>query len=187
MTYALPRDRNRTKRSCFFCTFLSIPIQQSVPEGNLTERSITPDSTANVASSAPAGATKADDASLKSKESLRQDFVQDLLNEVNPKVLKKVTDAAFQATSESLSGIAEARSAAILGLATSQALKKARVCEDAVAAALSQLVNQRMQKLENRMALMEDVEGVLEAERLSLELERRDLYTTRCRYWFGGA
>jgi SWI/SNF related-matrix-associated actin-dependent regulator of chromatin subfamily C len=44
-----------------------------------------------------------------------------------------------------------------------------------------------MKKLENRMAMMDDVEGMLEAEKTALELERRDLYTARCKHWFGGA
>jgi SWI/SNF related-matrix-associated actin-dependent regulator of chromatin subfamily C len=48
-------------------------------------------------------------------------------------------------------------------------------------------VNQRMEKLENRMALLDDIEGIIEAEKVALELERRDLYTARCRHWFGGA
>ena len=36
------------------------------------------------------------------------------------------------------------------------------------------------------VAMMDDVEGILEAERVALEMERRDLYTARCRHWFGG-
>jgi SWI/SNF related-matrix-associated actin-dependent regulator of chromatin subfamily C len=34
--------------------------------------------------------------------------------------------------------------------------------------------------------MLDDVEGILEAEKVALELERRDLYTARCRHWFGG-
>jgi SWI/SNF related-matrix-associated actin-dependent regulator of chromatin subfamily C len=47
------------------------------------------------------------------------------------------------------------------------------------------IVDQRLQRLENRAAMLEDVEALLEAERVALELERRDMYTARCRQWFG--
>ena len=43
-----------------------------------------------------------------------------------------------------------------------------------------------MAKLENKLSLLEDVEGILDAERIAIELERRDLYTTRCHHWFAG-
>ena len=47
------------------------------------------------------------------------------------------------------------------------------------------IVDLQIQRLENRVALLDDVEALLEAERVSLELERRDMYTARCRHWFG--
>jgi SWI/SNF related-matrix-associated actin-dependent regulator of chromatin subfamily C len=47
------------------------------------------------------------------------------------------------------------------------------------------IIDQRVKRIENRIALMDDIEALLEAERVSLELERRDMYTTRCRQWFG--
>ena len=59
--------------------------------------------------------------------------------------------------------------------------------EDNLSSILSQLVNKRMEKLENRMAMIDDIEGILDAEKVALELERRDLYTARCRHWYGDA
>jgi SWI/SNF related-matrix-associated actin-dependent regulator of chromatin subfamily C len=79
-----------------------------------------------------------------------------------------------------------AQAAGRAGLVLSQAVDVARSKEESVAHLLSELVDLRMKKLENRLALLDDVEGMLEAERVALELERRDLYTARCRHWFGG-
>ena len=120
----------------------------------------------------------------KSKESLRQEFIEDLVKNSSPEVLKKVTNVALQSSS---GNVKEAQSSALLGLVTSRALEQATLHENALSSVLSQLVNKRMEKLENRMAMIDDVEGILEAERVALELERRDLYTARCRHWYGGA
>jgi len=71
-------------------------------------------------------------------------------------------------------------------LVAHEAIRTAQAHEETVSRLLSEIIDQRMKKLECRMALMDDLEGMLEAERVALELERRDLYTTRCRDWFGG-
>jgi SWI/SNF related-matrix-associated actin-dependent regulator of chromatin subfamily C len=119
-----------------------------------------------------------------SKEALRSDFIKDLLESTSGDVVKNVMDAALQASS---SNMKEAQSSALLGLVASRAFEQARSQENALSSVMSQLVNRRMEKLENRMAMIDDVEGILEAERVALELERRDLYTARCRHWYGGA
>ena len=67
----------------------------------------------------------------------------------------------------------------------SAASQKAAEAESAIERTLMDIVDQRLQRLENRVALLDDVEALMEAERVSLELERRDMYTTRCRHWFG--
>jgi len=148
--------------------FLTMPI-------NETERSITPDTTM---SEQPKEGT---DSSTKLE--LQQEIFQDVVDKSDPKVIDAVTKAAFEATDS----LGQAQKAGIAGLVASQALEKARSEEDAVARILSEVVDLRMKTLENRMALMDDIEGLLEAERVALELERRDLYTARCRHWFGGA
>ncbi|CAJ1905467.1 unnamed protein product [Cylindrotheca closterium] len=130
--------------------------------------------------SKPATTPKAD----ASKESLRQEFIKDLIDSSNPAIVKKVTNAALKASEEN---VKEAQGAAVVGLIASRALEQARAQEDNLSSILSQLVNKRMEKLENRMAMIDDVEGILEAEKVALELERRDLYTARCRYWYGDA
>ena len=81
----------------------------------------------------------------------------------------------------------EAQNAGVLALVASHATERAKKEEDAVSHLLAELQEQRMQKLENRLAMLDDIEGVLEAERVVLEMERRDLYTSRCRHWFGSA
>jgi SWI/SNF related-matrix-associated actin-dependent regulator of chromatin subfamily C len=157
-----------------------MPIKE---DNAVVERAITPDvsSQAGAASAKPAPSMEESGQSL---EKLRQKIFQELVDESHPEVISKVTEAAIAATDGQLQ---KAQKAAMVGLVASRALEHARSQEDAVSSALSELVNQRMQKLENRMALMDDIEGMLEAERVTLELERRDLYTARCRHWFGGA
>ncbi|KAL3945580.1 MAG: hypothetical protein SGBAC_000320 [Bacillariaceae sp.] len=111
-----------------------------------------------------------------SKEILRQEFIKNLIDSTNPAIVEKVTNAALQASAEN---VKEAQGAAVIGLIASRALEQARAQEDNISSILSQLVNKRMEKLENRMAMIDDVEGILEAEKVALELERRDLYTAR--------
>jgi SWI/SNF related-matrix-associated actin-dependent regulator of chromatin subfamily C len=159
--------------------FLSMPIK----EDNAAERAITPDVSSQAAAASGKAALSIEE-SGQSLEKLRQKIFQELVDESHPEVISKVTEAAIAATDGQLQ---KAQKAAMVGLVASRALEHARSQEDAVSSALSELVNQRMQKLENRMALMDDIEGMLEAERVTLELERRDLYTARCRHWFGGA
>jgi len=111
-----------------------------------------------------------------------EQFVQDLVSKSNPQVVQKVFDVALEATDS----LEETKAASLLGLQLTQALENARGHEVDLAVRLSKLLDARMQKLENRMAMMDDVEGILEAEKVALEMERRDLYTARCRHWFGG-
>jgi len=161
--------------------FLSMPLNEN--NAVSTERSITPD----VAQETSKGLSSLAEG-LKSPESfngvLGQEVVRGLVESAGSDVIKKVMATAMEAADNNLK---QAQSAALLGLAASRALEEARNHESALSSVLSQLVNQRMEKLENRMALMDDVEGIMEAEKVALELERRDLYTTRCRHWFGGA
>ncbi len=113
----------------------------------------------------------------------QEDFVQDMVKNSNPQVIQKVFDAAMEATD---SNPVDSKAASLLGLHLTQAVENARGHEVDLAVRLSKLLEARMQKLENRMAMMDDVEGILEAEKVALEMERRDLYTARCRHWFGG-
>ena len=107
--------------------------------------------------------------------------LKNILNGVRPEVLQATIDASLKATED----ITEARKASFIGAIASAAVEKGRTEETEIEATLMDIVDQRMQRLENRVALLDDVEALLEAERVSLELERRDMYTTRCRHWFG--
>jgi SWI/SNF related-matrix-associated actin-dependent regulator of chromatin subfamily C len=168
--------------------FLSLQIKHALPAAPVAEKAKVPPGPVPVPNkSAPtvAGQIPPPPAQVDhSKEAIRQEFIEGLLDGASAEVVKKVTEAAFQA---SPSNMEETQSAALLGLVASRAVEQARSHENALSAVLSQLVNQRMKKLENRMAMIDDVEGILEAERVALELERRDLYTARCRHWYGGA
>lgn len=107
--------------------------------------------------------------------------VSNILDKVRPEVFKKVIDAALSATQD----LAEAKKASLVGAYASVAAEKGQAEEEEVKATLMDIVDQRLQRLENRAAMLEDVEALLEAERVALELERRDMYTARCRQWFG--
>lgn len=113
---------------------------------------------------------------------VKQELLKDLIDGTDAAVLSAVTKAALGRTHS----IEQAQRAGVVGVVVHRAAMEARSQEDAVARILGEVVDLRMKKLENRMALLDDVEGMLEAERVALELERRDLYTARCRHWFGG-
>jgi SWI/SNF related-matrix-associated actin-dependent regulator of chromatin subfamily C len=119
----------------------------------------------------------------QSKGASQKDFIRNLVQSSDPEVRKKMFDAAMEAT---CGDVVESQSASLLGLHTTKALEDSRGHEIDLAVRLSKLMDARMQKLENRMAMMDDVEAILEAEKMALEMERRDLYTARCRHWFGG-
>ena len=110
-------------------------------------------------------------------------MLKDLIERSDPQVIREVFDAAMKASHGNL---VESQAASLLGLQLTRTVEEARGHEVDLAARLARLVDIRMQKLENRMAMMDDVEAIAEAEKIALELERRDLYTTRCRHWFGG-
>ncbi|GAX10410.1 SWI/SNF related-matrix-associated actin-dependent regulator of chromatin subfamily C [Fistulifera solaris] len=152
--------------------FLSMHIPEETVDVSL-ERSITPDATTMKERSLD---TDLDTATLSK-------ILQQLVEKTDSNVLHSVTTAALISTRNNLS---RTQQAVAVGLAVSHAEKTAEEQEARVGAILSQVVELRMQKLENRLALLDDVEGMLEAERAALELERRDLYTARCRHWFQG-
>ncbi len=104
-----------------------------------------------------------------------------ILEDIHPDVLNATINASLKATNN----IAMARKASIAGILASSAAAKAQSEEEEIARTLMDILDQRMQRLENRVAILDDVEALLEAERVALELERRDMYTTRCRHWFG--
>lgn len=110
------------------------------------------------------------------------EMVQSLVERADPAVVHSVLEAALSQTNS----LDQAQQAALAGLALHESVQQAQSAQDAMARVVSQVVETRMQKLEHRLSLLDDVEGLLEAERVALELERRDLYTARCRHWFGG-
>ena len=104
-----------------------------------------------------------------------------ILDGVRPEVLNAAIEASLQSTND----IVEARKASFAAAVASAAAEKGAKAESDIERTLMDIVDQRLQRLENRVALLDDVEALMEAERVSLELERRDMYTTRCRHWFG--
>jgi len=112
----------------------------------------------------------------------REEILKDLIKDVRPEVIEAATKAALQATGD----LQEAQKGVLLGSIAAKAEERAAAEEESVNELVNELLDQRMKKLENRVSLLNEVEGMLEAERVSLELERRDLYTARCRHWFGG-
>jgi hypothetical protein len=151
--------------------FLALPLEAAAEK--VKERSITPD-----VSSSQRIEEEEEKTLLVGNELLKN-----IIESAHPEVVKAATDAALAATND----VSQAQKAGLLALVASEAAGRAKKEEETVSRLLAELQEQRLQKLENRMALLDDVEGILEAERVALELERRDLYTARCRHWFGGA
>jgi SWI/SNF related-matrix-associated actin-dependent regulator of chromatin subfamily C len=147
--------------------FLVLPIP-STPDG-----SVTPDPTETAGSALDRAAWRA--------ARLPEGWAA-LVRQVDPTVLSAVTEAAFRCTND----VVPAQQGARIGLLAQEAADQARSQEHHVARVLAEIVDVRMQKLEHRLSCLDEVEGMLEAERVALELERRDLYTARCRHWFGG-
>lgn len=160
----------------FLSLQLDVPLDESATSSvPRAEPSVTSDNRNDV--KGPAETNKSE-----LKRELKEEILRDLVDGARPEVVKAATEAALGAA-ENLS---EGQQASVLGIVGSQAMACAKKEEESISRVLAELVDQRMSKVENRLALMDDVEGMLEAERVALELERRDLYTTRCRHWFGG-
>lgn len=140
--------------------FLTMPISSSTKDG-----SVTPDT---------AETTVVVDA----HDARKQELLADLVRHVDPVVMRAVTNAAFRVTND----IAQAQQGGMIGLLAQEAADQVRVQEHNVARVMAEIVDLRMQKLEQRLSGLDEVEGMLEAERVALELERRDLYTARCRH-----
>ena len=112
--------------------------------------------------------------------------VGQIIEEVDPDVIRAAVDAALNASGNGEEAdVDSARKAGIVGAVAASAASGLREQEDEMSRTLMEIAEQRIRRLENRTAVLDDVEALLEAERVSLELERRDLYTARCRHWFG--
>ncbi|KAL7580048.1 hypothetical protein ACA910_005033 [Epithemia clementina (nom. ined.)] len=151
-------------------------LKLEIPEATQREGSITPETTAGNAIEVK------ENAEVNSNHSHGYIMNRYFLDGCDPKVVHAVTEAALASTTN----LNDAQRAALGGLGLSQHIQEAVTQEGIVARLLSEVVDLRMKKLENRLAMLDDIEGLLEAERVALELERRDLYTARCRSWFGG-
>ena len=166
----------------------AIASKVGMPATQCEQRFLTMPVTARAGSVTPDTTAETDETDGPQKEAGKgattfQEMVQDLVSRAEPAALQAVVQAA---TSHS-TRLDQAQAAALAGLALSEVTQEAQSAQDALAHVVSHVVDLRMQKLEHRLALLDDVEGLLEAERVALELERRDLYTARCRHWFGGA
>lgn len=150
--------------------FLSLPLDRSESDESM-------DDSSDNGSDGAAGRRK------RHRVVGRREVLNELLDGVRPSVIAEATDAALNAAD---GNIEEAKKAAVLGAVGAQAMEEAKREEDAIERILMEILDQRMVRLENRVALLDDMEGMLEAERVALELERRDLYTARCRHWYGG-
>jgi hypothetical protein len=115
----------------------------------------------------------------------QEEWITDLVNNVDPTVLRAVTTAALSNT-QSEKDLLPAQKAAIVGLILHDTVDMVEEKEEEVVQILSEVMELRMRRIEARLSTLDDVEDMLEAERVALELERRDLYTARCRHWFGG-
>jgi SWI/SNF related-matrix-associated actin-dependent regulator of chromatin subfamily C len=146
------------------------------------ERSITPDNSTVGAGELQSGNKQGSSLDGTLRKEIKVELMEELLEGARPDAMEAAIGAAFQVTQNA----AEAQKAALVGTLASHAMERAHAEEATVDRLLMELLDQRMEKLEHRVSLLEDVEGMLEAERrVALEIERRDLYTARCRHWFG--
>ena len=118
---------------------------------------------------------------LKQRSTRHDNSIHELMQGVHPEVIK----AAFQGAMRASNDVDEARKAATLAIMATTSTKKAKVEDESIEGLMSEILNYKMIKLESKMNDLDDVEGMLDAERVALELERRDLYAMRCRYWLG--
>ena len=107
--------------------------------------------------------------------------IAELVDDVDPEVIKAAVDAALLKTQDQT----EARKAGVLDVMASKVLDKAVEEEVSIESLLVEIVNHRMKKIEKRLSLVNDVDAMLDAQRVALELERRDLFAARCRHWLG--
>eukprot|EP00978_Attheya_sp_CCMP212_P005022 scaffold11079_cov60-Attheya_sp.AAC.2 len=170
--------------------FLAIPMEDEVAApaastnaatGAAMGRSITPDNSTVGAGESPMVNKQGSSFDGKLRKEIKAELMDELLEGARPDAMEAAIGAAFQVTQNA----AEAQKAALVGTLASHAMDRAQTEEATVDRLLMELLDQRMEKLEHRVSLLEDVEGMLEAERVALEIERRDLYTARCRHWFG--
>mmetsp|Transcript_1419 Transcript_1419/g.1755 ORF Transcript_1419/g.1755 Transcript_1419/m.1755 type:complete len:504 (+) Transcript_1419:3-1514(+) len=110
-----------------------------------------------------------------------EEMVSRLIDGVSPAVAQAAVNAGLEAAN---GNVPESQKATLLAMIATKASDRAREEEDAVSGILQEILDQRMAKLENRLSLLDDLEAMFDTERMALELERRDLYTTRCRHWF---
>jgi len=115
------------------------------------------------------------------KDMTQETFISELIDGVQPSVAKAVINAALDASD---GDVKVAQNASIVGAIACKVAQRAREEESATVHILEEILDLRMAKLENRLSLLDDLEVMLDAERMALELERRDLYTRRCRHWF---
>ena len=112
-----------------------------------------------------------------------ESLVSQLIDGVRPVVAQAAIDASFKASGGDLIAT---QKASVLASVANNAADAARKEEESADRILQEILDQRMSKLENRLSLLDDLECMFDAERMALELERRDLYTLRCRHWFSG-
>jgi SWI/SNF related-matrix-associated actin-dependent regulator of chromatin subfamily C len=109
--------------------------------------------------------------------------IQEIIDTTDDSIVIPTVDTALRQTQN----LKQAQNAAISAVVVSRVMQKAVGEEESLSLVLADLNEKRVQRVEKRIELLNDIEGMMEAERMALELERRDLYTQRCRLWFGGS
>lgn len=118
---------------------------------------------------------------VQNESSNKEAWIHELLSGVHPDVLT----AAFNGAMNVTSNVDEAKKASLLAVLARDAVRGICKEETQINDMMHEILDQRMKKIENRISTLDDVEQMLEAQRVALEMERRDLYAMRCRYWLG--
>ena len=107
--------------------------------------------------------------------------IHELVKGVRPEVIK----AAFEGAINASNNVDEAKKAAVISVIASASIEKAKTEDSSIEGLMSEILDLKMKKIEAKLSDLDDVEGMLDAERVALELERRDLYAMRCKFWLG--
>ena len=107
--------------------------------------------------------------------------VKHLLDSLDSNIVQAAVDAALAAGASA----GDARKAGALGGVAGAAALTATRERDEIASLHREIVDLEHKKWELKHRRLLDMEEVLEAERRSLLIERRDGYYKRCRYWLG--
>ncbi|GMI55158.1 hypothetical protein TeGR_g6266, partial [Tetraparma gracilis] len=117
----------------------------------------------------------------KKTEGSKEGILRHMLDNLDSSVVQAAVDAAVRQGAD----IVDAKKAAVVGGVAGMAAAAARKQEQDANVLHQEILDLQCKKWAAKHQRLTDMEEVLEAERRSLLMERRDSYYKRCRYWLG--